>query len=682
MTTLAGVPPKLVPKVAKLVGGQRYADLLLHTPTGVIDRRHVSTIAHAENGRLCTMVVRVVAHQPPPRRTRMPWKIIVTDDTAQMTLVFFNGSTWLKTKFPEGKELIISGTVEGFLTEKQMLHPELMPSTQNVTDIARLWPTYPLTAGVTQNMMAKAMAATLERLSASPQVEWLPPDTVRTRRWPSFAAALTTLHRPQDPQDVTANSTAHARLAFDEMLAWQLALLEARKDTKTHPGIPHPMALALRERFVNALPFSLTGDQQKVIAEIDRDMTAPEPMLRLVQGDVGAGKTFVAFAAALRAIDAGFQVAFMAPTEILAHQHYLTAQRHLAPLGVTCVLLTGKQKAAERRAANAAVQDGTAQLVFGTHVLIQEGVAFKSLSLVIIDEQHRFGVRQRLALSDKGIHPDVLVMTATPIPRTLALTAYGDMDVSVIREKPPGRTPIKTTVSSTDKLDAMAAALARVLEKGEQVYWVCPLVDESEKVDLANATQRCEHLQTLYGDAVALLHGKLKPAEKEAVMQAFKAGKYGILVSTTVIEVGVDVPQATTMIIEHAERFGLAQLHQLRGRVGRGSLQSHCILMYAPPLSQYAAERLDVMRQTEDGFVIAEKDLELRGPGETLGTAQSGHVVTKIADLQRDKDLIVEARNLAKAYLAEVQPAEVDAALKWLMRFFGRDEATRLLQSG
>ncbi|MBI1362670.1 MAG: ATP-dependent DNA helicase RecG [Proteobacteria bacterium] len=682
MEALAGIPPKLVPKVAKLVGGMRYADLLLHLPTATIDRRHVTTIAHAEHGTLCTLRVQVVKHQPTPRGTRAPWRITVTDETGIMTLVFFNGSNWLKTKFPEGKEIIISGTVEALLTEKQILHPEAMPASRDIHDLARLWPVYPLTAGITQNMLAKAVGSTLATLPEAPLPEWLPPEVMHTRQWPDFLGALRTLHLPRTETDIAPEGTAHSRLAFDEMLAWQMALLQARQETRTHPGIAHPLTFELRQRFLDSLPFTLTGDQQKVIAELDRDMTTPEPMLHLVQGDVGAGKTFVAFAAALRAIAAGYQVAMMAPTEILAQQHFINAQKYLAPLGVTCVLLTGKQKAAERRNANAAVADGSAQLVFGTHALIQKGVAFKALSLVIIDEQHRFGVRQRLALSEKGIHPDILVMTATPIPRTLALTAYGDMDISVIREKPPGRTPIKTTVNSTDRLDDMAAALQRVLDKGEQVYWVCPLVDESEKTDLANATQRCEHLQQIYGAQVALLHGKMKPAEKEATMQAFKDGQFGILVSTTVIEVGVDVPNATTMIIEHAERFGLSQLHQLRGRVGRGSLQSHCILLYAPPLGQYAAERLDVMRQTEDGFIIAEKDLELRGPGETLGTAQSGHIITKIADLQRDKHLIVEARNLAKAYLSETQPQEVEDGLKWLMQLFGRDEATRLMQSG
>ena len=682
MTALAGIPPKLVPKVAKLVGGMRYADLLLHVPTSVIDRREITTIEQAESGKLTTLRVKVIKHIPTPGRTRLPWKIIVSDDTGQMTLMFFNGGNWLRGKFPDDKEIIISGTVEGLLTEKQMLHPEAMPASRDIHELARLWPVYPLTAGVTQNMLAKAMASTLDTLKQAELPEWLPPDIIRAEAWPTFQQALHTLHLPQDPADVTTESAAHKRLAFDEMLAWQLALLEARKETRTHPGIAHPNTLNLREQFLDGLPFSLTGDQQKVIAEIDRDMTVAEPMLRLVQGDVGAGKTFVAFAAALRAIAGGHQAAMMAPTEILSTQHYLNATQLLAPLGIKCILLTGKMKAADKRAAYAAIADGSAQFIFGTHALIQKGVDFKSLSLVVIDEQHRFGVRQRLALSEKGIHPDILVMTATPIPRTLALTAYGDMDISVIREKPPGRTPIKTTVNNVDRLDDMAHALKRVMDKGEQVYWVCPLVDESEKSDLAAASQRFEHLQTLYGDKVGLLHGKMKPADKDAIMTAFKAGEFSILVSTTVIEVGVDVPNATTMIIEHAERFGLAQLHQLRGRVGRGSLQSHCILLYAGPLSQYATQRLDVMRQTEDGFIIAEKDLELRGPGETLGTAQSGHIITKIADLQRDKHLITEARNLAKAYLSEVQSQDVADGLKWLMRFFGRDEATRLMQSG
>tara|TARA_Y100000782_G_scaffold41136_1_gene45916 strand:+ start:353023 stop:354993 length:1971 start_codon:yes stop_codon:yes gene_type:complete len=656
----------------------------LHLPTGCIDRRNLCTVAEAEAGKLCTIKVKVLGHTPSPRYRKSPWKIDTEDATGHLELAFFNAGKWIEKKFPVGSEVYVSGKVEAMLTEKQILHPESFPASMQPNTVARIWTTYPLTAGVTQATASKAVAVAMATMNADVRChnEWLPDELRKNKGWPSFAEALHTIHKPQDPDDIEHEGPARQRLAFDEMLAWQIGLIRARKHVAVKTGVAHPPAMDLRHKMLETLPFELTGDQKKVILEIDEDMMRPTPMLRLLQGDVGAGKTVVAFAAAVRAVAGGYQVAMMAPTEILATQHYLNAQKMLEPLGIKCALLTGKMKAAERKPITAAIESGEIQVVFGTHALIQKKVNFNRLSLAIIDEQHRFGVRQRLALSDKGLTPDVLVMTATPIPRTLALTAYGDMDISILREKPPGRTPIHTTVMATEKIGQMVEALERVINLGEQAYWVCPLVEESEKSDLAAATQRFEQLQQRYGDQVVLLHGRMKPAEKEEVMADFKAGKYMIMVATTVIEVGIDVPQATTMIIEHAERFGLSQLHQLRGRVGRGSDKSHCILLYAPPLGHFSTQRLQVMRDTDDGFIIAEKDLDLRGPGEALGTQQAGHWLTKVANLESDKELIQEAREVAQRFMAQPMSDEQKANLDFLLEIFNRHEAATLIKSG
>ncbi|PPR08552.1 MAG: ATP-dependent DNA helicase RecG, partial [Proteobacteria bacterium] len=542
----------------------------------------------------------------------------------------------------------------------------------------------PLTKAINSKMVGKAVEYALSLLPDN--AEFLPEDILNKYNFPSFKSALKELHNPTTPESLEINSIYRKRLAFDELYAWQSVLIESRNRTKIEKGFEHNISNKLEKQLTDSLPFALTGDQMKVIAEIKEDLQSSHPMLRLVQGDVGAGKTLVAFAAMMQALENGHQSCMMAPTEILATQHYLNAKKVLEPLGISIGLLKGKMKAKEKREMLAGLADGSIQIVFGTHALIQDSVRLKSASLVVIDEQHRFGVKQRLKLTslneeNKELTPDVLVMTATPIPRTLCLTAYGDMDLSIIAEKPPGRTPIKTSVLPDDKIPDIANALSRVIEKGEQAYWVCPLVEESEKSDLMAATQRYQELVSIYGEQdVALLHGKMKQAEKDQVMNDFKDAKYKILVSTTVIEVGVDVPQSTTMVIEHAERFGLAQLHQLRGRVGRGSLQSHCLLVHSAKLSKVARERLEIMRQSEDGFLIAEKDMELRGPGETLGTHQSGHVITKIADLQNDKDMVVEARNLAIRSINSNNG--LSPRIVYLQKLFGRYEAAKLLQSG
>ena len=688
-TTIPGIGERLSGRVRALCGN-RWADVLLHLPNGLTDRRNLCKVAEAQNGEMATIKVNVIAHHPSPRHQRTPWKIATEDNTGALELVFFNGGKWLEKKFPQDGEVYVSGKIEGLLTEKQMLHPESFPGSVMPAHVARLWPNYPLTAGVTQTTINKAVAESLAVMAVDSNLkhEWLPADVMTQNNWPDFPTALRQIHQPENETALDATHPARKRLAFDEMLAWQFSLAKVRASTRRTNGISHPPAPQARQDFLQSLPFTLTSDQEKVIKELDEDLMRPSPMLRLLQGDVGSGKTVVAFAAAVRAKAGGCQTAMMAPTEILASQHYLNAKNILEPLGIKTLLLTGKMKAKEKREANAAISAGEIDIVFGTHALIQKNVDFNNLSLVIIDEQHRFGVRQRLALSEKqtAAPPDVLVMTATPIPRTLALTMYGDMDISILREKPPGRTPVQTTVMPAEKLGTVIEALERVTQRGEQIYWVCPLVEESEKTDLAAATQRFEQMQQAYGDDVVLLHGRMKPTQKDQVMADFKAGVYKIMVATTVIEVGVDVPQATTMVIEHAERFGLAQLHQLRGRVGRGADKSHCILLYANPLGHFSSQRLQVMRDTDDGFEIAEKDHELRGAGETLGTQQAGHQITRIADLA-DTPLIVKARDTAQTLLAQTHlendlTPEQNQSLQYLLEIFERHEAQDLLLSG
>jgi ATP-dependent DNA helicase RecG len=449
------------------------------------------------------------------------------------------------------------------------------------------------------------------------------------------------------------------------------------------PGIAHGAHHALASKLLKNLPFPLTASQTEAIAEIGQDLAAPRPMLRLLQGDVGSGKTLVALMSLLKVIENGHQGVLMAPTEILAQQLYANARKYFEPLGLTVALLTGSQTAAQKKKLKQHVREGFVNLLVGTHALTEDDVIFHKLGLAVIDEQHRFGVKQRVALStNQPLPPDVLIMTATPIPRTLALTAYGDMDVSTLRDKPPGRTPIQTVVMPDDKLADIAARLQKVIASGQQAYWVCPLVDENEQLDLAAASQRYEWLQKTYGSRVGLLHGKMKPKDKDAAMLAFKSGQTSILVSTTVIEVGVDVPNATVMVIEHAERFGLAQLHQLRGRVGRGALASHCLLLYSGHLSPFAQQRLQALKTSEDGFYLAEKDLELRGPGEVLGSRQSGEVKHRLADLHHHRDLIPFAQQLAQQTLGAQLNAAQRNALATLLTVFNQQSAAQWLRGG
>lgn len=679
--SLPGIGPRTV-KLFAALAGQRVLDLCWHLPSGLIDRRYAPSIAGAEAGRICTLTVRIAEHRP-GRTTRQPYRILVEDDSGAMELVFFHGKPdYLMRSYPPSQTRIVSGRVELYDGHLQMTHPDHVGLPSEAEAIMRVEPTYPLTAGLTQRMVAKAVGAALKRLPTLP--EWAEPNLVAREGWQPWKESLLAAHHPHEAADLEPLSPARRRLAYDELLANQLALQLMRQTMKRARGRSLQGTGTLLARLRDALPFQLTGSQEQAIDEITKDMAGPERMLRLLQGDVGSGKTLVALAAMLTAVEAGTQAAMMAPTEILARQHHAKIAELAAATGLEPLLLTGRDKGKERERKLAEIESGAAKLIVGTHALFQESVVFHDLGCAVVDEQHRFGVHQRLSLSRKGAGVDLLVMTATPIPRTLVLAAYGDMDVTRLTDKPPGRTPIDTRVLAVERLEEVIEGIARRLAAGAQVYWVCPLVEESEDSDMIAAEARYQVLKERFPGQVGLVHGQLKGEEKDAAMQRFLAGETRLLVATTVIEVGVDVPRATVMVIEQAERFGLAQLHQLRGRVGRGNEASTCLLLYKPPLSENARRRLTIMRETEDGFVIAEEDLKLRGAGEVLGTRQSGLPETRVADLASHGDLLSIARDDA-ALLLTLDPELTSPrgeALRVLLYLFEREEGVRLLRSG
>ena len=682
--SLPGVGPRISKLIARLAG-EHVADLLWLLPSGIIDRRYSPSLADARPGSVATLSVTVEQHLP-GHNPRQPYKVACSDPSGTITLVFFHAKRdYLERVLPVGANRVVSGKVELFAGALQMGHPDHIGTPDEIEAIKTVEPTYPLTAGLTPKPLAKAIGAAVE---AAPELEeWLDPAYLAQQGWPGWHEAIRAAHAPKGEAELDPRSPARARLAYDELLANQLALALVRAAMGRRPGRALEGDGRMRARVLAALPYSLTGSQEAALVEIAADLRAETRMLRLLQGDVGSGKTVVALLTMLIAVEAGAQAALMAPTEVLARQHHAVLAPLAAAAGVRLVLLTGREKGKAREQILADLAGGQVDMLVGTHALFQEDVQFNDLALAVIDEQHRFGVHQRLTLGAKGggrggAH--VLVMTATPIPRTLTLTAYGDMDVSRLLEKPAGRKPVATRAVPIDRLEEVIAAVGRAVSAGGRIYWICPLVEQSESGDLAAAEARHRDLGERFGAAVGLVHGRMKGAEKDAAMAAFADGERQILVATTVVEVGVDVPEANVMVIEHAERFGLAQLHQLRGRVGRGEAQSSCLLLYAGPLGTAARARLNIMRETEDGFRIAEEDLRLRGAGEILGTRQSGMPEFRIADLEAHAEFLEVARDDARLVLTRDADLESPRgkSLRVLLYLFERDAAVKFLRSG
>jgi ATP-dependent DNA helicase RecG len=688
LTALGGIGPKMAPLFDRLLTdgkrSSRILDLLLHLPYAAIDRRRRARLSDAEPGVLTTFELLVLSHRPsPPGRRGAPYRVLCEDETGEVSLVFFNaGRARMEALLPVGGIRFVSGSIEIYDGRRQIVHPDRMMDAAAFDRSPLVEPVYGRTEGLSRNMVHKAATAALARLPSL--AEWIDPALVAREGWPSFEKALEALHRPETPDAIGSASPARLRLAYDELLAGQAALLLVRKRMKRESGVSRLGDGRMRKAVLQSLPFALTASQTRAVEEIAADLAKPERMLRLLQGDVGSGKTLVAVLAMTTVVEAGFQAALMAPTEILARQHFERLSPIIGSAGLRLALLTGREKGHARASVREGLAEGTIDMVVGTHALFQEDVAFARLGLAVIDEQHRFGVHQRLALSRKGTAVDVLVMTATPIPRTLVLTYFGDMDVSVLREKPAGRMPIDTRVIPLDRLGEVEDAIGRALSAGRRVYWICPLVGESEDLDVAAAEERFDALRSRFGTVVGLVHGRMKGLERDAVMDRFGSGEISILVATTVVEVGVDVPEASVMVIEHAERFGLAQLHQLRGRVGRGSEKSDCLLLYKPGSGETARARLEMMRSTEDGFVIAEEDLRLRGEGDVLGTRQSGMPGFRLAVPERHADLLAVARKDAESLMVHDGSLETARghAVRLLLHIFERDEAVRLLQAG
>lgn len=639
LDTLPGIGPKLKPALERLVEGETAWDLLLHLPQKWLDRRVRETFAEVELGEVATVKGEVQTYKP-PYSAKAPHRVRLADETGFLTLAFFHADgKWLQQQFPIGAQRIVSGRIEEYQGERQMPHPDYILDPASGELPPPVEPIYGLTAGLTNKRLHGAVLAALDRVPAD-LPEWLDPPLKTERRWPGFADALRTLHAPEH-YDEEAFGLARERLAYDEALARETFFALARAQRRKRRGPPMPPARPAQRIILNALPFRPTGAQLSAIKDIEADLASTTPMRRMLQGDVGAGKTLVAAIAAVQAVTAGHQVAFMAPTEVLARQQFATLDSLLSQHGYTVAALTGRDKGSGREATLMGIGDGSIQIVAGTHALFQEKVAFKQLGLIIVDEQHRFGVLDRVRLAGKAESPHMLVMSATPIPRTLALAVHGDLDVSILNEKPPGRKPVETRALPDNRIDEVIMAVGRAVGRGERAFWICPKVDVED--DESAAVSRHAALSDQLNVPVGLVHGRMKPAEKDAALDAFREGRTGVLVATTVVEVGVDVPEATIMVIERAEGFGLAQLHQLRGRVGRGDKPAYCLLLYRPPLGETARERLETLRRTEDGFEIAEADFRLRGPGDMLGLRQSGLASHRVIQLPADADLLAVA---------------------------------------
>jgi ATP-dependent DNA helicase RecG len=680
ITALPGIGSQLA-RLFERAAGPLVVDVLWHLPSGIVDRRASPPIRALEPDQIVTVAVRVEAHQP--GYGRRPYRVLCADDTGTLTLVYFNvRGDQLARLLPVGAERVVSGRVEFYSGRPQIAHPDLVLRPDELDRLKPIEPVYPLTAGLSPRVVQKAMAAALDRLPVLP--EWIGPALRERRGWPLWDDAVRRVHMPEAETGLLPTDPVRERLAYDEILASQLAVALVRARRHRQKGRAIAGSGTLTTRVEATLGFALTGAQRLAIAEIAAEMAQPRRMMRLLQGDVGSGKTVVALMAMLTAVEGGGQAALMAPTEILARQHHATLQRHAAAAKVEIGFLTGREKGKARASMLASLASGLTPVVVGTHALLQPDVEFRDLALVVIDEQHRFGVEQRLALAAKGRDADTLLMSATPIPRTLMMTAYGDLDVSRLTEKPPGRHPVDTRTVALERIEDVVSAVGRALAKQAKVYWICPMVEESETVDLAAVEERHQALAPLFPGRVGLVHGRVKPVEKDRTMAGFAGGEIDLLVATTVVEVGVDVPDATVMVIEHAERFGLAQLHQLRGRIGRGDKPSTCLLLYQSPFGAVAKRRLNILRETEDGFRIAEEDLRLRGAGEVLGTQQSGLPSLRLADLAFHEELIAVAHDDARLVLERDPHLETERgrALRVLLYLFRRDEAAQYLRAG
>ena len=680
LDTLKGIGPKLKSRLKYLVGNY-VIDLLWHLPIGFIDRSYKPNIANAEIGRVVTIKCTVKKHSPSIRRN-LPYKVICYDETGEVTLIWFNSrKDYLEELLPLNKEIIVSGTLEQYKNSKQIIHPDHIIDSKKNSILPKVEATYSLTQGLTN----KVVRNNIQRIISSlPEIdEWHDEFFLKERNWPSLNEAIINVHNPKSDIDLTSKNPSKERLVYDELLAHQISLYLISNEMYYKKGISIKSNVKLINEFIDSLPFKLTNSQLNCINQITVDMESSNRMLRLLQGDVGSGKTLVALISILNCVNDGKQAALMVPTEILANQHYVSFKELISKENLKIDILTGKTSKADKEVIYSNIRNGKTNIVIGTHALFQEEVNFKNLGFVAIDEQHKFGVHQRLLLTSKNeeMPPDVLLMTATPIPRTLELTTYGSMSVSKITEKPKGRQNIITAAKPTNKINETIKSLKKTIDNDNQVYWVCPLIEESEKIDLAAAEKRYENLKKYYPNDVLLVHGRMKPEEREIIMEEFRSGRKKILVSTTVIEVGIDIPDATVMIIEHSERFGLSQLHQLRGRVGRGKNQSSCLLLYQTPLGENAKKRIKTLRETNDGFIIAEQDLLLRGSGEVLGTRQSGFHIFKIANLNENKDLLEIANENAKKIVDKNLLSE-NKNYKQMLKLFSKDESLKFLDAG